>query len=224
MNRAAGRLVLFETESDYCAFESLLASAQQRTDMRIIAYCLMPNHWHLLLWPAADGAITRFLHWLTTVHALRWRADHDAVGRGAVYQSRFKAIPVQSDRHLLVVKRYIERNALRANLVERAEAWSWCSASLTRYERMPRLAQSPIEMPSDWLEIVNAPQTAQELSAVRQSLAHAEPFGDADWRETLRDVAAWRPIGRPKRGRTPFATFATSDRDEKGVRPLFRGG
>jgi len=67
------------------------------------------------------------MHWVTTVHARRWAIAHDAVGRGAVYQSRFKAIPIQSGEHLLTAWRYIERNPLRASLVTRAEQWTWSS-------------------------------------------------------------------------------------------------
>jgi len=218
MNRAAGGLILFESDSDYAAFEALLRSAQQRTNMRIIAYCVMGNHGHLLLWPLDDRALTRFMHWLTTVHALRWRTAHDAVGRGAVYQSRFKSVPVQTDRYLLTVKRYIERNALRANLVGRADAWPWCSVSSTRLARItPTLTDSPVAMPAKWLEIVNLPQTDQELAAIRGSLKNGEPFGDSNWRQSTKSVVAWRPIGRPKRDRTPFSDPIS----EKGVRPLF---
>ena len=119
MNRAAGRLILFESPSDYIAFERLLSLGQRRTPMRILAYCLMSNHWHLLLWPEDDRGLSVFMHWLTTVHARRWLLARDAVGRGAVYQSRFKSIPVQTGEHLLTVWRYIERNPLRANLVLR---------------------------------------------------------------------------------------------------------
>src|SRR6185295_19770737 len=97
VNRAAGRLILFETSADYAAFERLLSQAQNRTGMRILAYCLMRNHWHLLPWPVDNGSLSTFMQWLTGTHAQRWAVAHDAVGRGAVYQSRFKSMPVQSD-------------------------------------------------------------------------------------------------------------------------------
>src|SRR6266849_9213163 len=135
VNRAAGRLALFESSSDFAAFERLLREAQTRVAMQVIAYCLMPNHWHLLLWPALDGALTTFMHWLEGTHARRWALAHDAVGRGAVYQSRFKSIPVQTDHHLLTVWRYVERNPLRANLVSSAADWAWSSLSKARDRR-----------------------------------------------------------------------------------------
>lgn len=205
VNRAAGRLVLFESSSDFAAFEYLLRDVLMRTRMRIIAYCLMRNHWHLLLWPMVDGDLTTFMHRLTTTHARRWVLAHDAVGRGAVYQSRFKSIPVQSTCHLLTVWRYVERNPLRANLVNSAQDWDWSSLSLTRDRRKaPVLCASPVERPSSWVDFVNTPQTDAELAAIRGAINSGEPFGDADWTIGARDAIGWRPQGRPKRGRTPF--------------------
>lgn len=198
INRAAGRLVLFESPSDYIAFERLLALGQTRSRMRILAYCLMRNHWHILLWPEADRGLTTFMHWVTTVHARRWVLAHDAVGRGAVYQSRFKSIPVQTDGHLLTVWRYIERNPLRANLVGRAEEWPWSSLSESRFKRAtPELAKPPIDLPRDWLERVNAAQTESELTPLRRSIATGEPYGDPAWREQTDDLVGWRKQGRP---------------------------
>jgi hypothetical protein len=88
--------------------------------MRLLAYCLMPNHFHLLVWPRADGDLSQFLRWLTVTHTQRWHAHHRTAGTGHLYQGRFKSFPVQSDEHFLTVCRYVERNALRANLVGRA--------------------------------------------------------------------------------------------------------
>jgi putative transposase len=219
VNRAAGRLTLFESASDFAAFERLLRDVLIETGMRILAYCLMRNHWHLLLWPIADGDLTTFMHRLTSTHARRWVLAHDAVGRGAVYQSRFKSIPVQTNHHLIAVWRYIERNPLRANLVRSAEDWDWSSLSVTRdRRRVPVLCGSPIDLPSSWADFVNAPQTNAELGAIRGAIASGEPFGDAAWSAGASEAIGWRPQGRPKRGRTPFSLVLP----EKGVRPLFK--
>jgi putative transposase len=132
LNRAAGKRILFRTPSDYSAFEQVLREACARTGMRVLAYCLMPNHCHFLLWPMENGDLQRFMQWLTATHARRWNTARGRVGHGAVYQSRFKSIPVSSDTHLLVVWRYVERNALRANLVKAAEEWQWGSKGRSR--------------------------------------------------------------------------------------------
>jgi putative transposase len=219
VNRVAGRQILFETSADFAAFERLLSQAQNRTGMRILAYCLMRNHWHLLPWPVNDGSLSTFMQWLTGTHAQRWAVAHDAVGRGAVYQSRFKSMPVQSDHHLLTVWRYVERNPSRANLVNSAQDWHWSSLSPTRHVRKtPELTASPIELPANWIDCVNTPQTAAELAAIRASIDCGAPFGDADWSNAASEAIGWRPHGRPKKGVVPL--FRGHD-PEKGVRPLF---
>ena len=127
LNRRVGRLPLFEKPADYLAFEKILSEAHQRTSMRIAAYCLMPNHWHLLLWPRTDGELSEVMRWITVTHTQRWHAHRHSAGTGPVYQGRFKSFPVQTDDHFVTVARYVERNALRANLVSRAEEWRWSS-------------------------------------------------------------------------------------------------
>lgn len=198
LNRSAKRGRLFDFTEHYLAFEQLLAEARRRVPMRIIAYSSMPNHWHLLLWPLADGDLSRFVQWLTTTHAARWNRDRGIVGCGAVYQSRFKSIPVEHGSHLLWVWRYIERNALRANLVARAEDWRWCSLwhRLHADPNQPELLDGgPIHLPLDWCELVNLPQTEGELAAFRLSVATGAPFGSSSW------ASQWLP--RSGKGRPP---------------------
>ena len=69
LNRATARLAIFDSDDDYAAFERVLAQAVARHDMRLLAYCLMPNHFHLLLWPREDGAIA--LCWVTWTSGAR---------------------------------------------------------------------------------------------------------------------------------------------------------
>lgn len=107
-----GRLPLFDKTADYAAFEKVLAEAHAKTRSRIAAYCLMPNHWHLLLWPRHDWELSEVLRWITVTHTQRWHAHHHTAGTGQVYQGRFKSFPVQTHEHSLTVARYVERNAL----------------------------------------------------------------------------------------------------------------
>ena len=108
LNRRVGRLSLFDQPADYAAFETILAEAQTQTGIRIAAYCLMPSHWHLLLWPRRDGELSEVLRWMTVTHTQRWHAHHHTAGTGPVYQGRFKSLPVQTDAHFLTVARYVE--------------------------------------------------------------------------------------------------------------------
>ena len=111
LNRRVGRMTLFQEDSDYAAFEKVLDEAQGHVPMRIISFCLMPNHWHLVVWPRKDGTLSRYMQWLTTTHMRRWHAHQGTRGTGALYQGRYKSFPVQEDRHFLTVCRYVERNA-----------------------------------------------------------------------------------------------------------------
>jgi putative transposase len=81
------------------------------------AYALMPNHWHVLLWPKRAGDLATFMQRFTITHVRRRQQHRGYVGLGHVYQGRYSSVPVDSDLLLWGVARYIERNALRANLV-----------------------------------------------------------------------------------------------------------
>ena len=101
LNRATARSPIFYSAADYRAFERILIDARNRFDMRILAFCLMPNHWHLALWPREDNDLSRFTGWLSLTHTQRWHAYHGSAGEGHLYQGRFKSFVVESDAHLL---------------------------------------------------------------------------------------------------------------------------
>lgn len=204
LNRASARASLFAGPADYRQFEDVLEEAVRRTPMRLLAYCVMPNHWHLVLWPEADGQLARCMAWLTLTHTQRWHARRASAGSGHLYQGRYKAFLIQADEHLLAVCRYVERNPLRARLVRRAEAWRW--GSLWRRERgrgIELLSDWPLARPADWPKIVNRPETASELEAVRRAVRRGRPFGSDSWLEQVVrrfDLASTlRPRGRPVR-------------------------
>jgi putative transposase len=203
-NRANARLTIFEKDADYDAFEKVLSEAVERTRTRLLAYCVMPNHWHLVVWTHSDGELSRFVGWLTLTHTQRWHAHRRSAGAGHLYQGRFKSFPVQEDKHLYTLIRYVERNPLRANLVHRAEQWRWCS--LYRWQRGSAddkrlLAAWPASRQANWVEHVNDPLTEDELTAVRHSIHRGLPLGTEDWSaKTIRQLqleTTARPRGRP---------------------------
>ncbi len=178
-----------------------MAEAMVARPTRLLAYCLMPNHWHLVLWPREDGELSAFVGWLSHTHAMRYRTHYHDGGAGHLYQQRYKSFPVQEDTHFLTVARYVERNALRANLVERAEDWQWGSLWRRTHVRetdKPLLHPWPIDEPPGWLALVNEPQTAAELDALRRSARRGSPFG-----EELCLEHTIRPQGRPRRRPPP---------------------
>lgn len=206
LNRANAGLQLFEKTGDYWAFERVLEEAHERIPMRTLAYCLMPNHWHLVLWPRGDGDLSRFMAWVTLTHTQRWHAHHETAGRGHVYQGRFKSFPVQEDEHFLTVCRYVERNPLRAGLVVQAEEWRWSSLWRRLLGAAPTrrwLAEWPVAGPSRWVDWVNEPQTEVELEALRRCVTRGQPFGSEVWaRHTARRLgleATLRARGRPRK-------------------------
>lgn len=203
LNRAAGRASLFDKPGDYLAFEQVLREAREWLPVRLLAYCLMPNHWHLVLWPRQDGDLSEHLRWLTVTHTQRWHAHRGTGGTGPLYQGRFKSFPIQEDDHLRTVLRYVERNALRAGLVRRAENWRWGSLHHRVHGGGPSLDTGPGPLPQGWVEYVNRPETEAELAALRQSALRGAPFGTESWRErtaaALGLEATLRPRGRPRK-------------------------
>ncbi len=206
LNRANARARIFKDDKDYAGFVGLLAETAERMPVRILAYCIMSNHWHLLLYPRHQGELSAFLQRLTTTHVRRWHLRRRSVGSGHLYQGAYKFFPVQNDDHFLTVCRYVERNALRAGLVKRAEDWQWSSLWL-RLNGDPRdgpaLSAWPVARPRNWLSWVNQPQTPQELQALRRSVQRGRPYGNGGWQKRIAKrlglESTFRARGRPRK-------------------------
>jgi putative transposase len=193
--------VLFLDADDYHMFRRVLHDARARFAMRILAYAVMPNHWHLILWPNQDLQLSRFMHWLTLTHTQRWHTTHGTTGSGPLYQGRYKAIPIQSDEHLLTAIGYVERNPVRAGLCKGVQDWQWSSVWERNNSDSELLASWPLPVPNDWLATLNQDQDYFQLSAMRNAVGLNTPIGDDEWR---REAAAtfdlkrtFRPQGRP---------------------------
>lgn len=202
MNRGVRKLRIFRHHDDYRACLRVIEEARDRIPLNVFAYCLMPTHFHLVLQPVVDGQLSSFMQWFSATHSKRWHVDKHSTGTGCVYQSRFKAIPVQDDRHFLTVCRYVERNPLRADLVQRAEQWPWSSLAQRIAERYPiRLACWPVPQPLDWMSLVNEMEPPVDVARIREALRRNRPLGDQPWAEQMADrlatAKALRPTGRP---------------------------
>jgi len=200
INRGNNKSVVFQQPGDYRSFLRLIDAAQERIRLKLLAFCLMPSHVHLVVSPDGATDVSRWMHWLMTTHSHRHHLRYGT--SGCVWQGRFRSFPIKCDGHLLTVMRYVERNALRAGLVERAEHWPWGSHAW-RLGRAagPLLTDPPVPLPSDWTSYVNAPQTPAELEALRECVNRQRPYGDPRWAETAaghltRDPPR-RPRGRP---------------------------
>jgi putative transposase len=196
---------IFEKPGDFQAFIKLLDEGRRRYDMRILAYCLMSNQWHLVVWPRRGKDLSKFMGWVSTTHVRRWREHRGNTGEGHLYQGRFKSFLIQDDSHFLTVVRYVEGNPVRAKIIRRAEAWEWSSLhqSIIASGDNPRvqLSEWPVDKPSRWTDRVNQPIDEKTLETLKVSIARNRPFGDAKWvnriaqkhglESTLRDP--WRP-------------------------------
>jgi REP-associated tyrosine transposase len=201
VDRGNARATVYHDEQDYASFLRLIRRACEEVPMRVLAFCLMPNHLHFVVWPSADGDLGRWMHWLLTTHVHGHHKRYRTSGR--IWQGRYKAFPIQQDHHLLAVLRYVERNALRAQLVERAEHWPWSSVRWWGRRSQPEfLVSGPVAHPSDWILRVNEPVTDAELEAVRLSVRRSRPFGAEKWvKETAKSLgmeSTLRDPGRPR--------------------------
>jgi putative transposase len=211
INRGNGHARVFHGAADYREFLKLMTAAGERLPMRLLAYCLMPNHIHLVLWPHGDGDVSRWMQWLMTSQVRRHHRRHGSDGH--LWQGRFKAFAIQRDTHLLSVLRYVERNPLRAGLVARAEDWPWSSLGTPEPgdgppgpdaidpALVPPLDAGPLPRPSNWRDWVNEAEDPGQLAALRHSVNRGTPWGEPAWTKRtatrLGVATSLRPRGRP---------------------------
>ena len=207
INRANARMQIFNKDEDYILFEKVIEEAKEKFDMRILSYEIMPNHWHFILYPKKDGDLQKFMGWVSMTHTQRWHSRHKTIGSGHLYQGRYKSFPIERNRYLLQLFRYVERNALRAKLVKKAEDWKW--SSLYRREKgninqKKLLSKWPIDMPDDYIKLVNEVQTNKEIESLRYSVNKGKPYGSDNWTNKMIDKfnlkATLRNPGRPIKG------------------------
>jgi putative transposase len=205
LNRANGRLRIFKKDGDFLAFEKILGQGIERFDMRICGYCIMSNHWHLLLWPKQDGDLSGFMRWITLTHTQRYHVAHGTTGIGHLYQGRYKSFPVQDDSYYLTVMRYIESNPIRAKIVSSADEWPWSSYAVRQgSDSYFNLSDGPLNLPKHWNELVHAGIEDDELKQLNNSIKRGAPLGNFDWAintaRAMKLESTLKPRGRPKKG------------------------
>ena len=206
LNRGNARSEVFHKPGDFAAFLQAISEASVRLPMPLLAYCLMPNHFQLVVRPHGDGDLSRWMQWLLTTHVRRYLKHYGHSGH--VWQGRFKAFPTQDDDHLVTVVRYVERNPLRAGLVPSAQDWPWSSLPLVGSRQRPAYFDPGPRPPrAQWLRRVHAAMTEAELSALRRCIDRGAPFGTAAWSqqaaESLGLESSLRPLGRPRKVAAP---------------------
>ena len=206
-NRSNFRSRLFRSPIQYQAFLGIVKESLNIVPLRILAYCLMPNHWHLVLYPRADGDLAKFMQRVTMTHTQRYHAKGRTVGYGHLYQGRYKSLPVDMGGPFMTLVRYVERNARRAGLAPRAEDWPWSSVHvrlLGKAEEKQMLSPWPVPEPADYLKWLNQSQGKEEIAEIRQAIKRNRPYGSEKWTATAVTQfgleSTTRSRGRPKKG------------------------
>ncbi|HZZ44521.1 MAG TPA: transposase [Tepidisphaeraceae bacterium] len=210
-NRGNGRLRIFRKTADYSALTQILLDGKSHADIDLFAYCLMPNHWHLVLRPKRDHDLARYLSWITNTHVKRYRAHYPQTS-GHLYQGRYKSFPVQTDSHFLTLLRYVESNPIRCAKPLSPTAQSWPHSSLGGPPDLlaQLLSPPPLTRPRHWLSLVNSPLKESDLTQIRTSLTRDRPLGTTPWTfqtaTHLHLQHTLHPRGRPRKSPAPALT------------------
>jgi len=202
INRGNGKQKIFHKDQDFAVFIQIMKEAKKHFSIDICAYCLIPNHFHMVLMPNQPDHLSMWMHWLMSTHANRYRQHYKTTGH--LWQGRFKSFIIQNDEHLITVLRYVEANPLRAGLVFSAKDWLWSSLRERIDERTETIISDlPFELSSDWIKFVDEPLTEKELERIRQSVIRQSPFGTLEWQneisKELKIECTLRPRGRPRK-------------------------
>lgn len=176
INRGNDRRCLFASPGDFAEFLDLIAWAKGQCPIRVVSYCLMPNHWHMVLWPEQPKAVTAFLHRLSTTHSIRWRKSTDTVGQGHVYQHRYHAFLIESETYYFRALKYVEANPARAGLVTSASQWAWSSLAERLGIDRGILDPGPLPLPENWPEQVDEVMKPADLEDIHSRLRKRSPI------------------------------------------------
>jgi putative transposase len=185
VNRGNDRRTLFSAAPEYDEFVELMRHAAGRRPLRILAYVLMPNHWHMVVWPQQATQLSQYLQLLGTAHSARWRHRRRTTGEGHVYQGRYHAFLVESERQYFNVLRYVEANPVRAGLVTDALDWRWSSLAERATARPELIVPGPLPLPSGWSSLVQEEVPPDDLADIRRRLQRIHR-------------AAWQPSRRAR--------------------------
>lgn len=142
-SRGNSREAIYLEDGDKELFLGVLVDVRNRFNWRVHAYCLMGNHYHLLI-ETQDGNLSKGMRQLNGVYSQSFNRIHGRVGH--VFQGRYKAIMVQKEAYLLELARYIVLNPVRARMVRSAKDWSWSS-----YRATAGQSNDPEWLETEWI-------------------------------------------------------------------------
>lgn len=206
INRSVGRLQLFNEPQDYKLFLNVLMESWEIHQIDIYAFCIMPNHFHMLVRPKEVGDLQKFMHYLSSTYTRRLHIRTNTNGCGPVFQGRYKAIMVQDGKAFETIFRYIELNSVRAKLVQYSDEWEWCSSNArinnTKYNKILANLYEEIPSGSDLRNWIHGFMYEDALENIRVSINKGRPFGDNSWVELMCNehdlLYTMRVVGRPR--------------------------
>ena len=175
VNRGNDKKVIFPKPVDYAAFLVLMREARELFAVQLYAYCLMPNHFHLVVHVATLAALSAYMHYVQREHACDLRQCERSKGHGHIFQRRYWNDTVESDGRLIRLIRYVEANPVRAQLVSAPEHWEWSSFWDRETGERDLLHPTPYGLPQDWKTIVSVPQQRIDLDAIRTPIKMGRP-------------------------------------------------
>lgn len=197
--RGNRRAVVFTGIKDYCFYLSMLQLYSSRHHLKIWAYCLMPNHVHLVAVPEKEASLSCTLR---DTHQIYARYFNQKVGAGGhLWQGRFFST-VMDKAHLWAAVRYIERNPVRASLAEISEHYRWSSAAAHCGLRKDSLLSPdfpPLNVVNDWKHWLSA-ENSRDVEIIRERTKTGRPSGSDSFVEKLESLLK-RDLKLQKRGR-----------------------
>lgn len=178
LNRGNAGMTVFQSAAEYEELITMMDDARKRYGVDLLAFCVMPNHFHLVAHVDEAPALSAFMQQWLTSHVRRYQQRHQTTGH--VWQGRFKSFLIQEDAHLLTVLRYVLMNPVRARLAASAWGWRWSSLWFD-----PMISVWPVDPPIGLRAWLGAALDEQQLVGVRESVRRGTPFGGADWREQV---------------------------------------
>lgn len=183
-NRGVLKKPIFLDEFDYNICEEILGESAEKYGVPLYAYCLMPNHWHLLVEAPTGKTLIRMLQRFTSTHARTLRRKQENQGTGAVYQSRYRAHAVQKNESFLRVQKYIEQNPVKAGLCQTPKDWRWSSAG--EKTRQLEISQAKLSTP--------LPRSTDQDESwhirIESALYGQRPLGDLAWQKAFRNFSS----------------------------------
>ncbi len=208
INRGVDRQPIFREEADYLAFLHWLGQAAKQFKVALHAYVLMGNHVHLLASPVDSEGLGKMMQWVGRFY-VPW-FNHKYQRTGTLFQGRFKASVVDSERWFMACSRYIEQNPVRAGMVAEPGAYRWSSYAhhvglqndplITDHPLYWALGNTPFEREAQYQQLLQQSPAADEIDALNQAVLKGWALGSERFKNNLEQRIA-RRVGPAKRGR-----------------------